>query len=472
MDGHWSRRGALKALGAAGGIVAAGGLGAPAWAGAPGAPAGPGVPGDPWARAAVLRRRIRPPRFPARRFDVTRFGADASGAAPSTAAFDRAIRACHDAGGGHVDVPAGTFLTGPIHLRSGVDLHLADGATVRFSQNPDDYLPVVYTRWQGIELMNHSPFVYAFGQRDIAITGTGTLDGQADGTHWWSWSGPDHDDWAALQQMAADGVPVARRVFGAGHHLRPSFIQPYRCENVLIEGVTLRNSPMWQIHPVLCRNVTVRGVTVPTHGPNTDGCDPECCRDVLITGCTFDDGDDCVAVKSGREADGRRVGVPSENIHIERCDFRNTYGAITVGSEMSGGVRDVYARDCTLGGSALHYGLYVKANSTMGGFAEDVHLRDLRITQLNHEVVSINLNHGATGAGPYPPRVERIEVRGVESLSSRNVYSIVGYPEDHIRDVRLIDCTFANVQQPSTAQYVDGLLLRDVTVNGAPATTG
>lgn len=465
MHHHWSRRGALKALGAAGGIVAVGGVFVPSSAEAR------VTPDDPWTRAAQLRSRIRPPLFPARHFDVTDHGADATGAASSTAAFDRAIRACHNAGGGHVVVPAGTFSTGAIHLRSGVDLHLEDGATVRFSQDPADYLPAVYTRWQGIELMNYSPFIYAYGQRNIAITGTGTLDGQADWTHWWSWSGPDKNDWATLQQQATDGVPVSQRTFGANHYLRPSFIQPYRCRDVLIEGVTLLNSPMWQIHPVLSQNVTVRSVTIPTHGPNTDGCDPESSQDVLITDCVFDDGDDCIAIKSGREADGRRVNVPSQNIHIERCDFRNTYGAIAIGSEMTGGVRDVYARDCTLGGSSLHYGLYVKANSTMGGFAENVHLRDLRVTQLNHEVLSINLNHGATGAGPYPPRVQGITVLDLNSQSSRNAYSIIGYPEDHISDVRLINCAFDNVQQPSTVQYVDGMILRNVTVNGAPVTS-
>ncbi|HZB46059.1 MAG TPA: glycosyl hydrolase family 28-related protein, partial [Pyrinomonadaceae bacterium] len=224
---------------------------------------------DPWAQVPAILKRIKAPVFPKRDFAVTRYGAVAGGAADCTEAFRKAIDACAKAGGGRVVVPAGTFLTGPIHLKSNVNLHVSEGATVKFSQDTKKYLPLVFSRWEGMELMNYSPFVYAFEQQNIAVTGQGTLDGQGDNEHWWPWKGQERHGWKrgepdqrkarkTLEEMTERGTPVQERVFGEGHYLRPQFIQPYRCQNVLIEGVTIRNSPMWEINPVLCTNVTVR----------------------------------------------------------------------------------------------------------------------------------------------------------------------------------------------------------------------
>jgi polygalacturonase len=221
----------------------------------------------------AILKRIRPPKFAARDFDVTKHGARGDGQMLSTEAIGKAIAACAQAGGGRVVIPRGDFLTGAIHLQSGVELRLTEGATLRFSQNPKHYLPAVFSRWEGTECWNYSPFFYALDQHDIAITGEGVLDGQADADHWWNWDKREPKrtkDRDALQKMGEDGTAVKDRVFGDGHYLRPQFIQPYRCQNVLIEGVTIRNSPMWEIHPVLCRNVTVRNVKIDSHGPNND----------------------------------------------------------------------------------------------------------------------------------------------------------------------------------------------------------
>jgi len=228
-----------------------------------------GAEAGAWRQAGRVRARVNPPTFPNRTFDILEYGAVQGGTTMCTDAIREAIRACNAAGGGQVVVPAGTFLTGAIHLLSNVDLHLVTGARLAFSQDPDDYLPVVYSRWEGIELMNYSPFIYAFEQENVGVTGDGTLDGQADNSHWWPWKGEAAYGWrpgdpaqraddALSQQMADDGVPVSERVFGAGHFLRPSFVQPYRCRNVVISGVTILRSPMWEIHPVLSQNVTVR----------------------------------------------------------------------------------------------------------------------------------------------------------------------------------------------------------------------
>src|SRR6185312_5984635 len=178
-------------------------------------------------------------------------------------------------------------------------------------------LPLVLTRFEGTELMNYSPFLYALDETNVGITGAGTLDGQANAQNWWSWRTNQAAARTRLIQMADAGVAPEKRVFGDGpSKLRVSFIEPYRCRNVLIEGVTIVNSPMWEVHPVLSQNVTVRGLTINSHGPNNDGCNPESCRDVLIERCVFDTGDDCIAIKSGRNADGRRLNVPSENIIV------------------------------------------------------------------------------------------------------------------------------------------------------------
>ena len=194
----------------------------------------------------------------------------------------------------------------------------------------------------------------------IAITGSGTFDGQAGKNAWWDWKASGGKDSETLRQMGEDDVAAANRRFGAGHQLRPNFVQPHGCRNVLIEGVTFVNSPMWILNPVLCQNVTVRGVTVSSHGPNNDGCNPESCRDVLIENCTFDTGDDCIAIKSGRNADGRRIGVPSENIIIRGCPMKDGHGGVVLGSEMSGGIRNVFVEDCVMGSPNLERAIRLK----------------------------------------------------------------------------------------------------------------
>jgi polygalacturonase len=265
--------------------------------------------------------------------------------ADCTAAFRAAIDQCSKSGGGKVIVPAGTFLTGAIHLKSNVNLEVSEGATIKFSQNPKDYLPAVFSRWEGVELFNYSPFIYAFEQQNIAITGKGTLDGQSDNEHWWPWNGRPQYGWKegmsqqrgdrnALFNMAEAGVPVRDRVFGEGHYLRPQFIQPYRCQHVLIDGVTIQNSPMWEIHPVLCRNVIVQNVQINSHGPN-DGCDPESCRDVLIRGLLLRHGRRLHRSQIGTQRRRAAFKAPTENIIVQGCHMKDGHGGITISSEIS-----------------------------------------------------------------------------------------------------------------------------------------
>ncbi|WP_406052484.1 glycoside hydrolase family 28 protein [Kribbella sp. NBC_00889] len=416
-----------------------------------------------WADVDRILAGVRPPTFSDRDFPITAYGATETDATDGIA---RAIRACHESGGGRVVVPPGAWHTGAIRLESAVNLHVSEGATLLFSTDPAQYLPVVKTRYEGLEVYNYSPLIYANGCTDIAVTGTGTLDGQAGWDNWWGWFHLCDEDFGKLRQQAAFGIPVAERVYGAGHHLRSSFIQPYECTNVLIEGVTIVRSPFWEVHPVLCRNVTVQDVVIDTQGPNNDGVDIESCRSVVIRGCTFDAGDDCIALKSGREADGLLVGVPTEDVVIEQCVMRVKYGAITLGSDLTGGIRNVFVRDCTIGGPSLYFGLYIKTNATRGGFAENIYLKDVTISNLLKEVVQCNFFRGEGDSGPLTPYVRNVELRGVTVQHARNALMLRGYRRSPIEDFRLIDCSFT-VDSPSTVQHAV-LTFDNVTVNGRP----
>jgi polygalacturonase len=439
-------------------------------------PNGGGYTG-PWARVPEILGRIVPPVFPARDFDITRYGARGDGSADSTGAFRDAVAACVAAGGGRVVVPAGRFLTGPIHLRSNVNLHVTAGATIAFSTDPRAYLPAVFTRWEGMELMGYSPLIYAFEQENIAVTGEGTLDGQAGPEHWWPWKGNKEYGWRAgepqqvparnrLIQMMEAGAPVSERVFAEGSYLRPQFIQPYRCRNVLVDGVTIVNSPMWEIHPVLCTNVTVRGVKISSHGPNNDGCDPESCRDVLIERCVFDTGDDCIAIKSGRNADGRRLHAPTENVIVRGCEMRDGHGGVTVGSEISGDVRWVFAERCVMNSPNLDRALRLKTNAMRGGVMEHVYMRDVQVGQVADAVLQVDFYYEEGTKGPFTPVVRDIEMTRVTSRKSQYGLYLRGFPTAQISDVRLVDCQFDDVAKGNVVEQVRGLSLERVRING------
>jgi polygalacturonase len=436
------------------------------------------TPADPWLELPRILARIKRPSFPSRTFDVTKYGAVGDNAKDNTDAFKAAIVACTNAGGGRVIVPGGEFIAGAIELKSGVDLHLESKATIRFTRDQSKY-PMVFTRWEGMELMNFSPFIYAFEQRDIAITGDGTIDGNCDCEHWWPWKGrtncgwkkgdPDQDaDRNNLLAMVERGVPVSERVFGAGHYLRPQFIQPYRSQNVLIEGVKLLNAPMWQVHPVLCTNVTIKDlyVQVSSLGPNTDGCDPESCKDVLITNCYFDTGDDCIAIKAGRNADGRRLHTPSENIVIQKCRMKNGHGGITIGSEISGGVRNVFAEDCKLDSPELDFAVRLKNNAMRGGLLENIYVRNLEVGQVAKAAVTIDFYYEEGEAGKFTPIVRNVVIKNMKMKKAEHALYLRGFKNAPIKDVAILDCDFGGVAKPNLLENAEGITMRNVRING------
>ncbi|HXC54645.1 MAG TPA: glycoside hydrolase family 28 protein [Rhizomicrobium sp.] len=432
-----------------------------------------------WDDVPAILGGIAPPIIPARRLRLTEHGAKGDGVFDCSDAFARAIADLDDTGGGWLIVPAGAWSTGPIHLKSNINLHVEEGATIRFKTDPHAF-PIVFTRWEGVELMNYSPLVYAIDCHDIAITGKGTLDGGATDEIWWPWKGKAAHGWRAgmakqdaarnrLFAMGETGVPVASRVFGDGSYLRPNFIQPYRCKNVLIEGVTLKRSPMWQVHPVLCESVIVRGLTIDAAGPNTDGCDPESCRGVLIEDCFFNTGDDCIAIKSGRNGDGRRIGVASEDIVIRNCTMRNGHGAATIGSEISGGVHRVFVEKCRMDSPNLVHALRIKNNAMRGGKLEWLYFRDIAVGQVARAVLSIDETYEEGANGPFQPVVSNVFVERVVSGKSAMAVDVQGLANAPVDGVTLKDCDFANVAGASIARNVRGLEFHGVTVNGKPA---
>ncbi len=382
-------------------------------------------------------------------------------------AIRAAIDACHAAGGGRVVVPPGRFLTGAIRLRSNVNLHVSEGATLAFLATPEAYLPLVLTRFEGTELMNYSPFLYALDEANVGITGAGTLDGQANAQNWWGWRTDQAAARNRLLQMAADGVAPEKRVFGDGpSKLRVNFIQPYRCQNVLIEGIRIVNSPMWEVNPVLCTNVTVRGLHISSHGPNNDGCDPESCRDVLIERCTFDTGDDCIALKSGRNDDGRRLHTPIENVVIRDCDMKDGHGGVVIGSEISGGARNIFAEKCRMDSPRLDRVLRFKNNAARGGLIERIAMRDITVGEVAEAIVAADFFYEEGRNGRFTPILRDVEVSNVTSRKSKYAFMLRGFAESPITNIRVSDCTFDGVESADVIEGVKDLVLKNVRVNG------
>ncbi|GAA1550817.1 exopolygalacturonase PelB [Kribbella sancticallisti] len=362
-----------------------------------------------------------------------------------TAALDRAISACQLTGG-RVVVPPGRFRTGAIRLRSNVELYVSAGATLSFDPDPAAY-PIVRTRWQGIECYSHSPLIYAYDEVNVAVTGPGTLDGGATPDTWWQRSKPVRD-WQRLLRMVAEDVPVEQRVFAPGHGFRPSFIQPYACRRVRIEDVRIVDAPMWVIHPVLSSDVVVRGVTVDSRGPNNDGCNPDSCRDVLISGCSFDTGDDCIAIKSGRDEDGRRVGRPCENVVIENCRFGAGHGAVTIGSEASGGVRNVVARDLRTTGPDLDHAVRIKTNSHRGGVIENIRVTDLVVETVNGAAVLIDVRHADEAVtGQHHPTVRDISVTGLMVRGAPRLLEVRDAPRSPVENLSLTSVAAQSLEE-------------------------
>jgi polygalacturonase len=429
-----------------------------------------------WDNLESILNQIAEPIFSDKNYDITKYGAVGDGSTECTEAFREAIKVCNENGGGKVIVPEGIFLTGPIHLKSNVNLFVSENAVVKFSADKNKYLPVVSTRWEGVECMNYSPLIYAFGEENIAVTGSGILDGQGSNENWWSWKGNKAEGWSEgmpnqkkdrdqLFQMAENNVPPEERIFGDGHYLRPNFVQPYKCKNILIEGVTFKDSPMWFIHPVLCENVTVKNVRVEGLGPNNDGCNPESSKNVLIENCYFDTGDDCIAIKSGRNNDGRRINVPSENIVIQNCTMKEGHGGVVIGSEISGGVRNVYAEDCSMSSPNLDRAIRIKTNAVRGGVIENLYFKNITVGEVKEAVIKIDFYYEEGDKGNFLPVVRNLNVANLTSEKSEFAIWIKAFENSPVENIKLDNCIFKNVEKENVIENVGSIEKNLVIIN-------
>jgi polygalacturonase len=418
-----------------------------------------------WEQADKILSRVKAPQFPAKDFMITDYGAAGDGKTNCTQAINKAISAANKVGGGRVVVPPGTFLTGAVYLKSNVNFCISQDAVVKFSTDPTQYLPAVYSRWEGVECMNYSPLIYAYKEKNIAITGKGTLDGQGGNDNWWKWKVLQRQDRQELFAQGREGIPVRKRLYG-GKYLRPTMIEPYKCRNILIEGIKIINSPFWHIHPVLSQNIIVRNVTVDGMGPNNDGCDPESCKDVLIEGCYFNTGDDCIAIKSGRNNDARRVNVPSENIVIRDCLMKAGHAGVAIGSEITGGARNIFVEKCTMDDPNLDRAIRLKTNAVRGGFIENVFVRDITVGQVKEAVLLIDFFYQDIEKGNFKPIVRNINMENVTSRKSQYALFLRGFDDSPIIDVSLKNCTLDNVTNSDVISNVKNLVLENVKING------
>ncbi len=432
-----------------------------------------------WKMAESILDSIHEPSFQNATYDITNYGAVGDGKTECTKAIKQAIRECTNNGGGVVLVPKGTFLTAAIQLDNDVNLHISEGAVLLFTTDKLKYLPVVHTRFEGMECMNYSPFIYAYKKINVAITGKGVIDGQ--GFHWWNWKGNwdgtvetgweknqphQESDSDILRRMVDENVPLEKRVFGEGHFLRPNFIQTYACTNVLIENLTIKGSPMWNIHPVLCENVIVRGIKIESLGPNNDGCNPESSRNILIENCYFNTGDDCIAIKSGRNNDGFRFAKPSENIIIRKCKMIEGHGGIVIGSEISGNVRNVFAEDCIMNSPNLDRAVRIKSNSKRGGIVEKIYVRNFTVHQVKEAVLKINMFY-SDDRDKNIPLVRDIYLENIVSHSSKYGVWIKAYKEKPAQNIHISNCSFNQVKKDNVIENIENITLENVKLNGS-----
>ena len=405
------------------------------------------------------------PAFPSAVYSITEYGAEPGGDTKSTEAINAAITACAEAGGGTVAIPPGTWLTGAIHLKSNVNLHLSQGAVLRFSDDPGDYLPVVFTRWAGFECYNYSPLIYARDCRNIAVTGPGSLDGN--GRAWWPWAERQADTAKRMYEgQILKGVPPEERIHGTPEDgLRPQLISPINCSNVLLEGFTITApGPFWTIDLVYCDRVIVRGVRILTEGgPNTDGLNVDSSTNVLIEHCFFSTGDDCICMKSGMNEDGWRVGKSTENVVVRYNRTARGHGGTVFGSDTSGDIRNVYVHSCVYDGTDV--GIRLKSTRGRGGVVEKLWFENIDMKDIRREAIQMTTAYRAwmgTTEGK-APTFRDLTFRHLNVVNAGQAVNIEGLPEALIQGLKFEDISI-EAREGFRAEYIERLELENVFV--------
>jgi polygalacturonase/lysophospholipase L1-like esterase len=380
------------------------------------------------------------------KLNITDFGAIKGDKEKTSAAIAKAIDKANAMGGGVVVIPEGEWLTKTIHFKSNVALHLDKGAVLLFSDDPTDYLPAVRSSWEGLECYNYSPLIYALECANIAITGEGEIKAKMDvWEKWFARPSAHMESVKRLYNWAWNYKPVAeRQMVNDTSHLRPHFIQFNRSENILLEGIHITNSPFWTIHLYLAKNVVIRNVQVYAHGHNNDGVDPEMSQNVLIENCTFDQGDDAIAIKSGRNPEGWRLKTPSKNIVIRNNTVKNGHQLVAIGSELSGGIENVFIDKCTVvDGAKLNHLLYIKTNERMGGYVKNIYASNIKCGKIDQGVLGIEtdvLYQWKTLVPTYERRLTLIKDIFLENITASDVKfvsRILGEKELPVENVSL-----------------------------------
>ncbi|WP_431242070.1 glycoside hydrolase family 28 protein [Flavobacterium sp. P21] len=415
----------------------------------------------PSERVDSIIKRIQLPIIPAYQVNVVKLGAKGDSVSNNKPAFDKAMALCKKNNGGTIIVPKGTYkLNGPIHFESNINLKIEKGAKIKFSDNPKDY-PMVLTSWEGTMLYNYSPLIYAYECSNIAITGEGTIDGEG-GNVWKSFKKKEEAGKNRSRDMNHNNVALTERKFGDGYFLRPQMIQFFNCKNILVENIRIENSPFWCLHLLKSQSVTIRGISYKSLNFNNDGIDPEYSKDVLIENVAFNNGDDNVAIKAGRDHEGRaNAKTPSENIVIRNCNFKGLHGVV-IGSEMSAGVQNVFVENCkTIG--YLKRGIYLKTNADRGGFIKNVFVRNIALDEVE-DCLYITANYHGEGKG-YQSEISNIYFSDISrNKASESGIVIQGFSDKKIQNLFFKNIEIKEAKNALSNENAENVLMTDVFI--------
>ena len=397
-------------------------------------------------KEAILKR-IKAPTFPYKEIKISDLKSHSSKGKNWKPAFDKAMALSKKHKGSRIIVPADTYyVKGPIHFEENTELHLEAGAVLLFSAQSEFYLPVVKTSWEGTFVYNYSPFIYAYQKKNIAITGQGII--KADSADVWArWRDKQKGAQEESRDMNHKSVPLEKRIFGKGRFLRPHLVQFFECENILIENIQIEDSPFWCIHLVLSKNITVKGIKFNAHNLNNDGVDPEYSEDVLIENISFNNGDDNIAIKAGRDHDGRNMKRSSCNIAIRNCRFKGLHGVV-IGSEMSAGVHHVYIDDCSFAGW-LKRGIYVKSNADRGGEISHIYANNISFGEME-DCIYITSKYKNEGQG-YFTDIHDIYLSNIkcQKATGHGIF-VEGFAEKRVHDLFMSNISFDSVNIPTS----------------------
>lgn len=416
----------------------------------------------PSAKVDSIINRIQVPVFPSYQINIVKLGAKGDSITNNKTFFDKAMALCKKNNGGTIIVPKGTYkVNGPIHFVSNVNLKIEKGAKIKFSDKPEDYLPMVLTSWEGTMLYNYSPLIYVYDCKNIAITGEGTIDGEG-GKTWKSFKAKENTGKNLSRDMNHNNVALKDRKFGDGYFLRPQMIQFFNCKNILVENIRIENSPFWCLHLLKSESITIRGISYKSLNYNNDGIDPEYAKDVLIENVTFDNGDDNVAIKAGRDHEGRaNAATPSENIIIRNSNFKGLHGVV-IGSEMSAGVQNVYVENCKTVGY-LKRGIYIKTNADRGGFIKNIFVRNIQLDEVE-DCLYITANYHGEGSG-FQSDISNVFFSNITcNKATESGIVIQGFPEKKIRNISLNNIEIKSAKNALSNENAENVLMTDVYI--------